>query len=328
VATQLDLPEQFRRRIIAIGGREWAQWLDSLPELVATLADQWGLDLRETFPLTHSYVVAAEREGTAELVLKIGPPVEPGGEGTVREALALRLAGPSAVRVVDEDHEAGAILLERATPGTPLSSMWRSDDDAATEILGSAMQDFWQPADVTCGLPPLSDLEDTFEEFDRGPHGASALPKDLVGQLADITSGLRDLRAAATTARRVFQELLADRAPSVLLHGDLHHDNTLADEARRWVVIDPKGFVGDRAYDATAMLYNPLPGFSEVSDPDPVLHRRLAILSHVLGVDRERLAAWGYVKAVLSMLWALEDGGQLDGTDVRLRVIAALRRLI
>jgi streptomycin 6-kinase len=126
----------------------------------------------------------------------------------------------------------------------------------------------------------------------------------------------------------VFQELLADRAPSVLLHGDLHHDNTLADEARRWVVIDPKGFVGDRAYDATAMLYNPLPGFSEVSDPDPVLHRRLAILSHVLGVDRERLAAWGYVKAVLSMLWTLEDGGQLDGTDVRLRVIAALRRLI
>jgi len=328
VATQLDLPEQFRQRIIAAGGREWARWLDTLPELVATLADQWGLSIGETFPLAFNYVVAVEREDAGELVLKIGPPVEPGGEGTAREASALRLAGPAAVEVIEEDVDACALLLERATPGTPLSAIWDEDDDAATETLGSAMLGFWQTVDSTCGLPPLSDLEHTFEEFDRGRYGSAASPKDLVGQLADITSGLRDLRAAAGTARRVFEELLADRAPSVLLHGDLHHDNVLSDEGRGWVVIDPKGFFGDRAYDTGAMLYNPEAGFGAVADPDPLLRRRMAVMSQVLGIDRERLAAWGYVKAVLSVLWTLEDGGGLDAGDSRMGAIAALRLMI
>jgi len=328
VATQLDLPEQFRRRIISAGGREWARWLDGLPEVVATLADRWGLSLGETFPLSYNYVVAAEREDGVALVLKIGPPVPSGGEGTAREALALRLAGPSAARVVDEDSDAGAILLVRSIPGTPLAAAWKEDDDAATEILGSAMLDFWQPTDPTCGLPPLGELEDAFEQFDRGPYGSAAASKDLVGQLADIASGVRDLRYASVTARRVFQELLADRAPNVLLHGDLHHDNVLADEGRGWVVIDPKGYFGDAGYDTAAMLYNPMPGFGAVSDPDAILRRRLAVMSHVTGIDRERLAAWGYVKAVLSMLWTLEEGGQLDGSDARMRVIGSLRELI
>jgi streptomycin 6-kinase len=327
VVAQLDLPQSYRERITATRRDEWVRWLRDLPDVVATLSERWDLSLGELFPLSWDYVVAAEREPSAACVLKIGPPVPEGGEGPVREALALRLGGQAGVHVLEEDAEAGALLLERAVPGTPVADMCVEDDDGATEILVSAMLEFWMPVDAACGLPAVGSLEDCFEEFDRGPHGGSAR-KDLVQTLAEIDSGLRDLRAAAVTARRVLQELVADRAPAVVLHGDLHHDNLLRHEERGWVVIDPKGFVGSAGYDTAAMLYNPLDYVDGISDPDPLLRRRLAIMSGVVGLDGDVLAAWGYVKVVLSLLWDLEDGGALRRDSGQMRTMASLRKMI
>ena len=306
---------------------EWVRWLRDLPDVVATLTEQWDLSLGELFPLSWNYVVAAEREHGGACVLKVGPPVAEGGESTVREAAALRRAGPAGVRMLEEDPDAGALLLERAIPGTPVADMCAEDDDGATEILASAMLEFWKPAEPAPGLPPLSSLEDTFEEFDRGPHGSSAR-KDLVQTLAEIDSGLRDLRAASLTARRVFRELVADHAPAMVLHGDLHHDNVLMDEERGWVVIDPKGFVGGAGYDTAAMLYNPLDFVDGISDPEPLLRRRLAITSGIVGIDRDVLAAWGFTKVVLSLLWDLEDGGELQRGSGQMRTLAVLRKMI
>jgi streptomycin 6-kinase len=149
-----------------------------------------------------------------------------------------------------------------------------------------------------------------------------------VQTLAEIDSGLRDLRAASVTARRVLEELVADRKPAVVLHGDLHHDNVLMHEERGWVVIDPKGLVGDAGYDTAAMLYNPLGYVDGISDPEPLLRRRLAIVSGVVGIDRDLLAAWGFVKVVLSLLWDLADGGELRRDSGRMRTMVSLRRMI
>jgi len=329
VVTELDLPESFRARILTSGAGERgerARWLRDLPDVVATLAERWELRLGELLPLSWSYIVTATRQSGDACVLKIELPVDDDGEGAAREALTLRLAGPSAVRLFEEDAESGALLLERATGG-PLADVCDSDDDRATEILASAMTGFWAPAQADCGLPPLSRLEDTFERFDRGRHGASFRGKDLAETLAEIDSGLRDLRAAVVTARRVLQELLANRAPTSVVHGDLHHDNVLSDEARGWLVVDPKGFAGDAGYDTGAMLYNPFDYIARVPDVEPLVRRRLDLMSGMVGIDADLVAAWGYVKCVLSLLWSLE-GEELERDDVRLRVMSALRKLI
>jgi streptomycin 6-kinase len=329
VVADLDLPESFRRRVLTYEPElrtERAGWLRDLPDVVATLAERWGLSLGEAYPSFCNYVVAATTEEGDACVLKIGPPVPEGGEGILREAIALGLAGPAAIGVLDADTDAGALLLERATGG-PLSAQCERDDDRATEILASALGSWWVPAGAESGLPKLAVLEDTFEEFDRGPHGASYRGRDIVATLAEIDSGMRDLREAAVTARRVFQELLADRAPEVVVHGDLHHENVLEDETKGWAVIDPKGFVGDAGYDTGAMLYNPFAYTSRVPDIGPLVQRRLDIVGNIVGMDRELLTAWGYVKAVLSLLWAVE-GEELERDDVRLRLISDLRHRI
>jgi hypothetical protein len=51
-------------------------------------------------------------------------------------------------------------------------------------------------------------------------------------------------------------------------------------------------------------------------------------MSGVVAIDQPLLAAWGYVKSVLSLLWSLEDGGDLDRDDIRMHTLAALRKLI
>ena len=328
---QIDPPKAFRDRIIAARHGDGARWLESLPEVVAALAEQWDLSLGEPFEPSWSYVVSAQRATGEACVLKIQLPADgedPWAEGPAREARTLRLAGPSAVRLLEEDSEAGALLLERASGG-PLAPMAGSDDDRATEILATAMVGFWAPAGEESGLPPVSRLEESFEEFDRGPHGsATARVKDLVTTLADIDAGLRDLRAATVTARRVFEELLADKRPSVVIHGDLHHDNVLEDEARGWVVVDPKGYFGDAGFDTGAMLYNPMFDERGPDDVGPRLRRRMIVMSGIVGIDVDLLAPWGYLRTVISLVHTLEDGGELHRDDVRMRTIESLRQMI
>src|SRR5690606_23152783 len=59
-------------------------------------------------------------------------------------------------------------------------------------------------------------------------------------------------------ARILRDELIATSHKTVLLHGDLHHDNILKN-SDGWVVIDPKGFIGDPVYEVAAFIRNPIP---------------------------------------------------------------------
>jgi streptomycin 6-kinase len=106
------------------------------------------------------------------------------------------------------------------------------------------------------------------------------------------------------TAERLFAELLASQAEPVLLHGDLHHFNILAAERQPWLALDPKGVVGEPAYEVGALLRNPSP-----DQPAHVQARRVAQLAEALALDRERLLGWGVAQAVLSGWWMYEDHG-------------------
>jgi len=93
--------------------------------------------------------------------------------------------------------------------------------------------------------------------------------------------------------------------------GDLHHDNILEDERRGWLAIDPKGVVGETAFETGALLRNPGPDPALWADAKTIL-RRTAILAERLGLERQRILAWCFAQAALSALWRLEDG--LDPT--------------
>jgi streptomycin 6-kinase len=119
-------------------------------------------------------------------------------------------------------------------------------------------------------------------------------------------------------AAALMRELAASAQAPALLHGDLHHGNILRD-GPAWRAVDPKGLLGDPAFEAAALLRNP-PG-------SPLLARaprRVAILAETTGLPRERLAGWGYAGSVLAWAWALEDGTDPSPWSLAVEALAPL----
>jgi streptomycin 6-kinase len=110
-------------------------------------------------------------------------------------------------------------------------------------------------------------------------------------------------------AETLFAELLDSSAAPVLLHGDLHHSNVLAAAREPWLAIDPKGLVGEPAYEVGALLRNPLPQLFNWPEPVRVSERRVAQLAEELGFERARVRGWGVAQAVLAGWWSFEDTG-------------------
>jgi streptomycin 6-kinase len=90
---------------------------------------------------------------------------------------------------------------------------------------------------------------------------------------------------------RVMKELARPAPADVLLATDLHAGNVLRSEREPWLAIDPKPFVGDRAYDPVQHVIN----------CETRLHRNPAgLVARVAGlteVDPRRLRLWVFARA-------------------------------
>jgi streptomycin 6-kinase len=110
-------------------------------------------------------------------------------------------------------------------------------------------------------------------------------------------------------AERLFDDLLASSASPVLLHGDLHHQNILSAERAPWLALDPKGVVGEPAYEVGSLMRNPAPEMFSWPHPERLLLRRASILAETLGFERQRILAWSMAQAALSAWWSYKMHG-------------------
>jgi streptomycin 6-kinase len=188
------------------------------------------------------------------------------------------------VRVLaDED---GAVLLERAMSGQPLTAMVRDgrDDDAMRVICDVAARLHDAPP-PDAGFPTIEDWGLGFDRHRRS--GSTAIASAMLDR-----------------ASSMYAELAASQRDRRLLHGDLHHDNILWDDARGWLAIDPKGVIGEPVYELGAALRNP---GSERSLVVAAVARRCDIVAERFATDRQRVLGWGFAQAVLSAVWSIED---------------------
>jgi streptomycin 6-kinase len=284
----LFIQSDFARRMAEIFGDDGRRWLARLPALLDDYAQRWSLRLLPPFAeLSYNYVLPVIQENGAAAVLKIGYP----RPEMTREIAALRLYnGRGMVNLLAADPLGGAMLLERAQPGTMLLDL--HDDEAATRVAAQMMAELWRPLPADHAFQPVTDWLD----------GLAALRREFGGGSGPFPPRLVAL------AENLSADLLATAAPSVLLHGDLHHYNILAAQRQPWLAIDPKGVYGEPAYDVGAWLRNPL-DLPQRARPGQLLARRVAIFSEMLSLDRQRLAGWGAAQAVLSAWWSYEDHG-------------------
>ena len=290
----MNLPAAFTRNLVEVHGDKGRQWIKDFPGLIAHCRTTWNLtDVGKPFALSYNYVVPVLRADGAPAVLKLGIPGDPEFVSEL-DALAV-FNGDGAVRVLETDAERAAMLLERVIPGTPLRRLLMNDDDQATHIAASVMQKLWKPPPADVAFRTVAQWGEAFArvraQFDgtSGPFSAALFAR----------------------AENLYAELSASMGEVVVLHGDLHYDNILESDRGGWLAIDPKGIVGERAYEVGALLTNHEDQFRDASTLKRTLARRANILSEDLDIDKERVVGWALAQAVLSSIWTLEDHGRV-----------------
>ena len=269
----------FQSNIISIYGEKGEAWLNELPQLVLAISSRLGLrDLKEVTNLTYNYVLSGF-QGDNPIILKLGLD----HELLTREAFALKcFKGVGAVKVLAEDD--GILLLERAVPGTSPKSYFPTNENESIEIACRVMKNLHQ-ANIprTHNFPHITDW-------------LTALDKDWAIPAAYLKK-----------ARKLRDQLLKTTGPDVLLHGDLHHDNILQN-GDDWLVIDPKGAIGEPSYELAAFIRNPMPELLNHADVPNIIHNRVTHFAKIMELPSQRIFDWCFVQAVLSWVWALEDG--------------------
>lgn len=275
----------FETNVITIWGEQGKKWLQQLPHYVAVLAAQWQLSNLTPVPnLSYNYVLKGFK-GNVPIVVKLCFEKK----AFTQECAALQAyAGRGCIQLLDTDIAHNAMLLEQAIPGTSLKSLFPQEDDQALEYTVEVMQQL---------------------------HAAHAYNAAHFPTINDWLKGLNKAHQALSkkhiqAAQKWADQLLATQRNVVLLHGDLHHDNIILGD-QGWVAIDPKGVIGEPAYEIGAFVRNPFPELLQQPNAAEIMHHRIKLFAALLKIDEQRLYAWSYVQAVLAACWAMEDG-QID----------------
>jgi streptomycin 6-kinase len=249
---------------------ERSAWLDRLPDILRNLERQWSLTLGAPFDgaeVSCAWVAPVRLPNGTVAILKLAMPHMEGKH----EPHALRFwDGDPTVRLLEADDELAAMLLERCEPGTALRVLPESEQDL---VIAGLLRRLWRSPSAPHPFRPLSAMteywsNETLANFERSPDTGL------------VREGLS-----------LFKELPRTAPVEVLLATDLHAGNVLRSEREPWLVIDPKPFVGDPAYDATQHLFNCEARLR--SDPDATICR----IADLLDVDRERVRLWTFARA-------------------------------
>ena len=139
---------------------------------------------------------------------------------------------------------------------------------------------------------------------------------------ADANKGLNSLSVEVAP---IADRLLSDHSHIQLLHGDIHHENILHGK-RGWLVIDPKGLIGDPMYDTANMFYNPLDR-DDLRQSESRIGMMAQTFSQAFNRDIRTILGFGMTHACLSASWHDEDGNY-DELNRSLGVAAAIQRVL
>lgn len=227
-------------------------------------------------------------------------------EDELRGAHLLRWRrGVGAVTLLGMDGQ--RMLLEYAGDRMLQHDLDKIGDTAATEIAADVLDRLLSPSEhpIPTDLQPLR--ERFVSLFRKAKADRDAGEPSLYVEAADIA-----------------ERLLSNPADVRPLHGDLHHENIMHGP-RGWLIIDPKGVLGDPGFDAANMFYNPLDRDDLCLDP-----KRIAgmaeIFSRTLRQDPRRLLDHAIAYGCLSAAWHHEDANAVD-EDRELSVALAIREV-
>ncbi|MBB5956165.1 streptomycin 6-kinase [Saccharothrix tamanrassetensis] len=254
-------------------GEEALAWRETLPALATKFCARWGLapdgDLLNGYV---AVVLPVRRADGHPAVLKLTWL----DTETRQEPLALKAwDGNGVVRLLENDDEHGALLLERL--------------DHTRSLLDTSME---EALEVTGGL--LRRLR-----LPAGPEFRRVEVEGLAEENAALGEPVPDrfVRLADELGRE-----LAASAGDTLVNEDLHYANVLRGDREPWLMIDPKPLGGDREFGVIPLLWNR----ARELDGAKGLLDRFAALCDIGELDVERARRWTVYRAVDNWLWCTD----------------------
>ena len=277
---------KFNENIINLFGKKGEQWLTNLPQIINALAEHWGLS--ELWPysnLSYNYVVRAMNKENIPVVVKISYEQQLMED----ESKALQhFAGHGAIKLLDTCGMYNAMLLCQAIPGDSLKTYYPSNLAKVITIYSDVINKLIDASDNSTQLK-FKSVVAWLNAFERVSHES-------------IPSGLFQY------ANQLQRHLLNTADKTYVLHGDLHHDNIIIDDDH-WLAIDPKGIVGEKAFEAAAFDFVYSTEYHSKQEYAALLKTRVELLAQILNLDAQRLLQWVFIRLLLSALWFIEDSG-------------------
>lgn len=274
--------DNFTTNILNIYKDKGKKWLIDLPAIIKALASEHNLsDLEPLNNLSYNYVLSGFLDNKP-IILKL----ELDDDALTLEASSLQaFAGFGGIKVLLA--QKGFLVLEKAVPGISLKSYFPSKDNDSIEITCNIINVLHQAP-----IPKTSKFPNIHDWLKRLDHDTSN----------------KNLKNYLHKARDIRDQLLATAPDFVLLHGDLHHENIIK-HGDNWVVIDPKGVIGEPAYEVAAFILNPIPELLKSRNIADIINNRITHFAYKLKIKPERIKGWCFIQAVLAWVWILEDGG-------------------
>jgi streptomycin 6-kinase len=162
-------------------------------------------------------------------------------------------------------------------PGTPLGQTLPEPEQ--DQVVATLLRELWAQPFAAYPFRPLSQMCAAWaDEFEQEYAAAGAADR--------IDPGL------ARTGIALFRALPETADSQVLLCTDLHGDNILAARRAPWLVIDPKPYVGDPAYDVLQHMLN---CEDRLAAEPAALAVRMAGLAEI---DLDRVNQWLFARSV------------------------------
>lgn len=273
---------------------------------IEVYADKWNLSSYQFIPSYSAKIVfSCDSAKFGKAVLKIG---NPSSRETITEFNTLRhYNGRRFSRVFDADIENGVILEESIQPGKPLRN--ESSLDRRLSVFCSLYK----------GLhiaPANEEVYPTYTEW--------------VGRITEYMSKRQDckeLYLLMKKAKDICSSVSASYSQKMLLHGDFHHDNILLGTEGRYVIIDPKGVIGDPVFDVPRFILNEF-GDEITADLDKKIIDITCTLEKNLHIPNDIIKKCLFVETAMGICWMVEDGSTPEEYPKLLQTVAFAERIM
>lgn len=274
--------KKLRKTIINARGQSGEKWCNNLEHTIKALEKHWCLNhIQPVVNMSWNYVAFAEQKNHS-VVLKIGADARTIDD----EYHALQhFAGVGMINLIDYYPKLHALLLERATPGSLLKDDHPQDVIAVIAIYANVVKKLKRPTKTKHTFQHVSEWCNIIDEIND-----KRIPDTYIQKAKDIRKWLFD------TVKEEY-----------VCHGDLHLENIIK-HGKQWVAIDPKGIIGEMAFEAAAfdLLNQEEKNAKHVVQ---IIKKRIEQLANTLNLNEKRLIAWIFLRVMLSIQWFIEDKG-------------------